>query len=460
VRDAISNGPRCVQGPGNLFFDDRIGDTFSGGRPDREWLAVQWDSENCLNLNVLTPGLEGRRPVMVYIHGGGFAAGSAALSAFSDALVRREDVVLVGINHRLNVFGYLYLGGLDERYARGNVGQLDLIAALQWVRENIAAFGGDPGNVTVFGESGGGAKISTLMAMPAAQGLFHRAIVESGSMLRATPPEAATELAGQLLARLGIGRQDLARLRSIAAKELLQACLADQQGQAGALMRLAPVIDGLTLPGPTWEPAPGNAPRISAHVPMIIGNCKDEGTLFAADPSLFELDESGLRARLAAAGLPAGEVEPLLALYRRAHPGETPDRLWFRIATDRGARWNATRQAELKLAGGQAPVYLYYFAWNTPCDGGRLGAWHTAELPLVMGLTLYPESEALSRQLGAAWAAFARTGDPSTPDLAWPAYTLERRSTMVWDAAGSRAVDDPDGPIREALRGHPSGGLL
>jgi len=151
VRDAISNGPRCVQGPGNLFFDDRIGDYFSGGRPDREWLAVQWDSDNCLNLNVLTPVLEWRRPVMVYIHGGGFAAGSAALTAFGDALVQREDVVLVGINHRLNVFGYLYLGGLDERYARGNVGQLDLIAALQWVRENIASFGGDPGNVTVFG---------------------------------------------------------------------------------------------------------------------------------------------------------------------------------------------------------------------------------------------------------------------------------------------------------------------
>lgn len=463
VRDAIANGPRCVQGEGNLFFNPQIGTYFGGGRPDREALAQQWDSEDCLNLNVLTPGLEGQRPVMVYIHGGGFAGGSAVLTAFGDRLVSREDVVLVGINHRLNVFGYLYLGGLDERYAHGNVGQLDLILALEWVRDNIAAFGGDPGNVTIFGESGGGAKISTLIAMPAAQGLYHKAIVESGSMLRAMTAEQGSELATQVLAHLGIEAGQIDRLRDVPAAYLLAAVLGGAQGQASALMRLSPVIDGITLPGQTWDPL---APAAVTRIPMIIGNCADEGTLFTPPESgLFDLDDAGLRERLAGAGIPEGEIGPLLELYRKAHPEATPSDLWFRIATDRGARWNATRQAERKLMRGGAPVYLYYFAWNTPSDGGRLRAWHTAELPLVMGLTLYPESEALSRQLGGAWALFARTGDPSQPGLPWPAYTPEGRPTMVFDvaangSAGSGAVFDPHAEIRKALRDRPSGGLL
>src|SRR4051812_34873152 len=174
VRDATLTGPRCVQGPENIFTHPIIGEYFAGGRPDRLELAKQTDSENCLVLNVLTPGLRGKRPVMVYIHGGGFTSGSSALTLFSDGLVREQDVVLVGVNHRLNVFGYTYLGGLSSKYATGNVGQLDLVAALEWVRQNIAQFGGDPSKVMIFGESGGGAKVSALMAMPAAKGLFHK----------------------------------------------------------------------------------------------------------------------------------------------------------------------------------------------------------------------------------------------------------------------------------------------
>jgi para-nitrobenzyl esterase len=458
VLEAVINGPRCVQAPGNLFFNPQVGTYFGGGRPDREALAQQWDSEDCLNLNVLTPGLDGKRPVMVYIHGGGFAGGSAVLTAFGDAMVSREDVVLVGVNHRLNVFGYLYLGELNQRYAQGNPGQMDLIAALEWLRDNIAAFGGDPGNVTIYGESGGGAKISTLMAMPAAQGLYHKAIVESGSMLRAMTDVQGTELATQVLGRLGIGPDQIDRLQAMSAGDLLAALDTGCPEDASAMMRLSPVIDGVTLPGQTWDPM---APASVAAVPMIIGNCAHEGTLFASpDSGLFDLDDAGLRERLAGACIPMDEVEPLLVLYRAAHPAETPSDLWFRIATDRGARWNATRQAELKLMRGGAPVYLYYFAWNTPSDGGRLRAWHTAELPLVMGLTLYSEAETLSRRLGGAWAAFARTGNPSQPGLPWPAYTPERRPTMVFDVDQSGVVNDPDGEIRQALRDRPSGGLL
>ena len=232
-RDCTVSGPRCVQGPEVIFLDPLIGEYFSGGRPDRAELARQPESENCLNLNVLTPELNGKRPVMVYLHGGGFAAGSSALTLFSDRLVAEQEVVLVGVNHRLNVFGYLYLGELSEKYAAGNVGQLDLVAALEWVRKNIANFGGDPGNVTLFGESGGGGKVNTLMAMPSARGLFHKAIVESGSLLRAADRAAGTATAREVLAALGLNESRLDELQQVPAAAL-HAALGPVPGVRGA----------------------------------------------------------------------------------------------------------------------------------------------------------------------------------------------------------------------------------
>jgi para-nitrobenzyl esterase len=467
VRDGTVTGPRCMQAPGVIFLDPLIGEYFSGARPDRAELAQQPESENCLNLNVLTPGLAGRRPVMVYLHGGGFAAGSSALTLFSERFVAENDVVLVGVNHRLNVFGYLYLGELSEKYAAGNAGQLDLVAALEWVREDIANFGGDPGNVTIFGESGGGAKICTLLAMPAAKGLFHKAIVESGSLLHAGDRAAGTGVARAVLAELGLDETRVDALSQVPAADL-HAALERAPRAPSSLLAVGPVVDGLTVPHPTWDPA---APPEAAGVPLLVGNCKDELTLFvgAFTPgdaeAAFRLDDAGLRQRLAAGGPPTGGIpadmlDPLLALYRRRHPGETPSDLFFRIAADRGARWNAVRQAELKIAQGGAEVYMYYFAWNTPCGGGRLRAFHTAELPLAMRLVAHPEAEPLSRQIGAAWAAFARTGNPGRPGLPWPAYTLEQRATMIFDAPGSVVVNDPDGEQRRMLREHPSGSLL
>jgi para-nitrobenzyl esterase len=443
IRDATAIGPRCIQMAGGIFLRPSVGDYFGGGRPVRAALAEQPDSENCLVLNVLTPGTEGQRPVLVYIHGGGFAMGSSLLTLFSDGLVREQDVVLVGVNHRLNVFGYVYLGGLSDQYAVGNAGQLDLIAALQWVRDNIAQFGGDPGNVTIFGESGGGAKISTLMATPAAQGLFRRAIVESGSLLRVGSIDEATQGASALLAQLGLTPRQVDRLQEVPAAQLFAAA-AEVFGPASAAMRVGPIVDGHNLLQQTWE---SRAPEISAHVPMIIGNCKDESTLFSQEnEALFSLDEAGLRERLVAAALPEGEVDGLLAVYHRNHPQESPSDLYFRISTDRGARWNATRQAELKAEQGGANVYLYYFRWDTPCG--------------AMRLVLYPESERLSQQISSAWAAFARSGDPSPSGLAWPPYTLSRRGTMVFDIPEGQVVDDPDGEERRLLRHRPSGNLL
>lgn len=454
VRDATVTGPRCTQGPGNIFISPLIGEYFAGGRPDRLELAKQTDSENCLALNVLTPGLRGKRAVMVYIHGGGFTGGSSALTLFSDGFVREQDVVLVGVNHRLNVFGYTYLGGLSSKYATGNVGQWDLIAALEWIRDNIGQFGGDPGNVTIFGESGGGAKISALMAMPAARGLYHRASVQSGSMLRASTADAATESARKLLANLGLSEKQVDELQNIPADRLLAA------GRGQGLSGTGAVVDGHSIPTQTWDP---KAPEVSAAVPMLIGNDKDESTLFSLrDESLFSLDDAGLRGRLIKSGIPEEEVEPLLGLYRRDHPKDSATELYFRISTDRGARRNAIRQAELKLEQGKANVYMWYCQWNTPLAEGdkKIGAFHTCDLPLAMRLVRFPESEQLSKQLSAAWAAFARTGNPGTKALPWPAYTLSERATMIFDGAKSEAVNDPDKEERVFLRERPSGSLL
>jgi para-nitrobenzyl esterase len=449
VHDATVNGPRCVQSPGSIFLNDQIGAYFGGGRPDRAELARQVDSENCLNLNVLTRGLSGRRPVMVYIHGGGFSGGTGLLTVYGDRHVREQDVVLVGVNHRLNVFGYTYLGGVSEKYAIGNPGQLDLIAALEWVRDNISNFGGDPENVMIFGESGGGAKISTLLAMPAAKGLFHKAAIQSGSMFRATDAETATKSAREFMAQLGVTRvEDLVK---IPAAELFKA-------GPGEIMGGGPVIDGHSLLRHPWDP---DAPEISAGIPLLIGNDKDESSLFLQGNSgLYNLDDAGLRSELIKAGIQTDKVDKLLVLYKRDHPGDTPSDLYFRISTDRGARLNAATQAELQLARGKAKVFVYYCQYNTPLGDGKFRAFHTSDLPLTMRLTLFPESEQLSRQLSGAWAAFARNSDPGQKGLSWPAYTTEKRATMVFDAPKSEAVNDPDHEERIMIKEMPSGSML
>ena len=452
VRDATVTGPRCVQGQGNIFLHPIIGEYFGGGRPDRIELAKQVDSENCLNLNVLTPGLRGKRPVMVYFHGGGLTSGSSLLTLFGDGLVREQDVVLVGVNHRLNVFGYTYLGGLNPKYATGNVGQLDLVSALEWVRGNIAQFGGDPGNVMIFGESGGGAKVSALLAMPVAKGLFHKASVQSGSSMRVGTVETGTESARRLLANLGLTEKQVDELQKIPAEKLLAAVA----GRGGSGM----VVDGHSIPQQTWDP---KAPEVSAAVPMLVGNDKDESSLFSLqDAALFSLDNAGLRARIVKTGIPESDVDSLLALYRKDHPKESPTDLYFRIATDRGARRNAIRQAELKVEQGKANVYMWYCQWNTPLGDGdkKIKSFHTCDLPLAMRLVLFPESEQLSRQLSGAWAAFARTGNPSQKGLTWPAYNLAQRATMIFDGPKSEVVNDPDKQERAMLRDRPSGGLL
>lgn len=441
VRDCTTTGPRCIQGSGNIFLSPTIGEYFRGSR-DRAELAPQPDSENCLVLNVLSPSTRGKRPVMVYIHGGGFTGGSAHLTLFADRFPREQDVVLVGINHRINAFGYLYLGDLDPQYATGNIGQLDLIAALEWIRANIANFGGDPRNVTIFGESGGAAKISTLLAMPAASGLFHRAILESGSILRVASREEATANAGIVLKNLGLSRNQVRELTRIPANDLFRAAQS---------ARLMPVVDGHKITQQIWEP---HAPAASATVPLIIGCCKDETSLGALkDETVFRLNEDSLQARMVQAKVSAAEAGKLIAAYRREYPRDSFTDIWFRFGTDREVRARANLQAERKLAQGKADVYMYQFSWNTPMENGKLRAFHTAELPLAMRLVRYPEAEQLSKQLAGAWAAFAKHGAPNAPGLpVWPKFTVEQRQTMIFDVPVSAAQADPGREARQLIR--------
>ena len=453
VRDATMPGPRCNQGtqgkPQGQFTSPIYGAYMAGGNQWPE-LDQEGEEENCLFLNVVTPGLKGKRPVIAYIHGGGYSGGSGLLTLFAGAHARENDVVLVGITHRLNVFGYTYLGGLSERYAVGNPGQLDLVLALQWIRDNIAHFGGDPHSVTLWGDSGGGGKICALMAMPAAQGLFHKAIVSSGSALRAGDVERSTASAKALLAQFGLTTQQVDELQKIPADKLHAAA----RGGGG------PVVDGHSIPHQTWDP---KAPEFSVGVPLIIGHCTHETSVFAATqhPELLNLDDTALPGRLASAGIPLADVATLLALYRRDHPYETASGLYFRILADRGAGRNAVTQAEMKIEQGKASVYLYQFNWATPVFGGKLMAFHTAEMPLAARIVRYPESDELSRQISSAYAAFARTGNPSHRGIPeWPAYNTTKRAAMFWDVPQCSVLSDPDPEERAFLKKYPMGGLL
>jgi para-nitrobenzyl esterase len=235
----------------------------------------------------------------------------------------------------------------------------------------------------------------------------------------------------------------------------LFAAASSERGLNGSM-----VVDGHSIPQQTWDP---KAPEVSATVPMLVGNCKDESTLFSLkNEALFGMDDAGLRSSLVKAGLSEGDLDRILTAYRRDHPGDSPTNLYFRIASDRGARRNAITQAERKVAQGKANVYMWYCQWNTPLGEGKfkIKAFHTCDLPLTMRLVRFPESEQLSRQLSGAWAAFARTGNPSQKSLAWPAYNFSQRATMIFDGPKSEAADDPDKDERVLMHERPSGGLL
>ncbi|WP_370479750.1 carboxylesterase/lipase family protein [Tamlana flava] len=436
VRECTTNGDRCYQTGRSIFETNQLGPWFSGGREDRFELSKQGMSEDCLNLNVLSPDLKAKLPVMVYFHGGGFKDGGGLLSVFSDKFVKEQNVVLVGVNHRLSVFGYAYLGGIDKKYKIGNPGQLDLIASLEWVRYNIQNFGGDPNNVMIFGESGGAAKVSCLLAMPGAKGLFHKAAIMSGAGIKMSEQEEANAKIRDFMSEIQV--DSVEELLSASADMLMQKAFG-----------FGPVVDGYSLKRHPFYP---DAPNESEGIPLLIGTCKDETTLFKQqDSTLFSLDLKGLKNNLIKDGISEDNLDGLLKLYQRDYPEDSMSDLYFRISSDRSFRRSANKLAELQLANKKSKVWMYLSQYNTPIENGKLRAFHTYDLPLVMRLTLYPESEQLSRQMANAWAEFARTSDPSTTALEWPSYSLDTRSTMIFDVDESVVEENPNKEERELI---------
>jgi para-nitrobenzyl esterase len=404
--------------------------------------------EDCLVVNVWTPAPDGRRrPVMVHCHGGAFWCGSG-IGRWTDGanLARDEDVVVVSFNHRLHALGHLFLDHLDDgRYrGSGNAGLLDIVAVLHWVRTNIGAFGGDPNNVTLFGNSGGGWKISCLLAMPDAHGLFHRAIIQSGSLLRTKTAEAADRVTRRILARLRIPTARLHLLAEVPVKVLLAATAGlvppsrpgrfFPDGTWSWDYDFAPVVDRTTLP---TQPFEFGAPVGSASIPLLVGTTRDEfGTELAQTilPSITDPETKAVRL-----GMSPDVARRATQTYRDEYPDATGDAIFGEMLADALFLLPAISQAEARLRQTSASTYVYLFSWGWSRAGGR--AVHTLEVPFVFGnltpeiLTAHgpPTTRSLSRQMMTAWAAFARTGDPNGSDLPrWEPYASDGRATMVF----------------------------
>lgn len=404
------------------------------------------DSENMLGLNIWTPGADDhRRPVLVSIHGGGFTEGSGSFLVYQgDKLATQGDIVVVTINHRLGALGYLYLNGLTGEYPdSGNVGNLDIILALEWVHDNIQNFGGDPQRVTIMGESGGGRKVSSLLAMPEAQGLFQRAIIESGSMVRTNTASEAMETTRKLLARLGLEISEIDQLETVPAQTLVDA--ADEIKD----VYWAPVVDGHTLP---HHPFDEQAPIESRDIPLLIGTNADEMSIWLEGSGYREIEQDEilgwLRAMIPASmrGTVSDEkLSGIIDSYRGMHPELSAGGLLLKITTDLTYTRNAVHQALLKSRQATAPTWLYRFDWKTPVSDGVYGSPHAVELPFVFNTVDRSASmvgpannaQSLADKVSEAWINFARFGDPNAPGLPyWPPFSADTRTVMHF-------ADDP-----------------
>ncbi len=426
----------------------------------------QPQGEDCLVLNVYTPepSATRKRPVMVYLHGGGFNTGSASTAGTDGTSLSKDgDVVVVTINHRLNVFGFLYLAELGgDRYRHsGNAGIEDAVAALRWVKENIAAFGGDPDNVTIFGQSGGASKVAVLMAMPTARGLFHKAIIQSASsLIRMATPEQATAAAAGLLNELG-GPSAVDRLHDLPFADIL-AARQRAIAKADGVDNFRPVVDGRVLPFHPFDP---DASPLSRDIPLLIGTADTEQTFFlGADPTNFALDRAQAVSRVARfvgiAETPAGE---LYKRYAASRAGASPSEIMVYVLSDQMYRRNDTLAADRKALQAGASVYSYLITWRSPVMGGQLLSPHTMCIPFVFGtydaaalmIGTGANRQPLSRKMMAAWATFARSGVPQAQGLPmWTPYSVARRSTMIFDDE-CRLEDDPRRDDRIALESYP-----
>ncbi len=443
--------------------------------------------ENCLYVNVWTPAADGRkRAVMFYSHGGGFTSGSGGAPYQNGGnLARTCDVVVVATNHRLGLMGFLHLGDLGgEEYATsGNQGMVDIVDGLKWVHRNIEAFGGDPNNVMIFGESGGGAKTSCLYAMPSAEPLFNKASIESGPGIRMMPRAVATETTIMTLKQLGLQKDDWRKLLEIPAGKLVQTQVELGKQPGGPLTMnggrkgiggngkpggFGPVVDGAILPNHPFDP---EAPRISKNKPLIVGSNRDETNFFfmqSHSTDVYELTEATLKERLQKEL--GTEAEPVFNAYRKSRPDATAPDLYVAISTARMIGLGAITIAERKFAQHAAPVYMYIFMHESdvliPGTTHKMGAAHALEIPYKFNLVQPPnsgqnanakghgpdlmaitdaDSIKTAHNMSEMWSTFARTGQPGAKGQpVWPAYTTQRRATMEIDAE-CKVVDDPFG---------------
>jgi para-nitrobenzyl esterase len=459
VRETIAYGPPTPQGrPSNAPPLPPRDPTLPPPLINNAPTGAQ--SEDCLVLNVWTPATDNaQRPVLVWLHGGGFSTGSGSSAWYDGTRVAlKQDVVIVTINHRLNAFGYLYLGDLGGGEFRdaASVGMLDCVLALKWVKDNIASFGGDPKRVLIYGESGGARKTSSMMAMPPAQGLFNRCVVQSGSQLRLDTPEIGMERTEKFLRALNIPKNDLSRLWTVSQDEILAAV----PGAVAGSGQFRPVINSPSFPTHPFDPA---APAMSAQIPMIVGSNRTEASVFlGGDPKIVNLTEAELTMRVAAL-VPAGEAAETIAMYRRIYPKAKNDEILYMASTDRGYFLDSTILAGRKADQNAAPVWVYQFYRETPLEGGRYHVPHASEIPFVFDTLALAKSiggeptanaQVLADRMSAAWANFARNGDPNggkTP--AWTKYNSATRPTMVFDEspAGPRMEDDPRSEQRKRM---------
>ena len=443
-RDATEWAGRAPQAPGARQRPEVVAAGLSGP------LDTVPETEDCLVLNVWSGelGESVRRPVMVWFHGGAFSYGSANMPRLDGSnLVTKHGVVVVSVNQRLNILGHLHLAeiGGPEFERSGNAGTLDMLAALEWVRDNIARFGGDPGNVTIYGHSGGGGKVSTLLTMPAAKGLFHRAIIMSGAALRLATPERSARLAEAVLAELGLQKGQVRALQTMPFKQLIAAIGPAQKRLGPPPMPLldrydfGPVVDGRVVAAHPFDPV---AAAVSPDVPVIVGGVKDEmAGYLAPEDAVWNRTLSAEELRDRVARVAGGGTERVLAAYARLYPDQNPAEQLITILTHSNFRLRTMLLAERRAALGKAPVWLYAFDWETPVLGGRMRAFHGLDVPFafdtldVVGATDRSEvARDLARRMSTTWATFARTGKPDNDTIpAWPAFTAKGGATLVLD---------------------------
>ena len=464
LRYGADTGPRRFQPPARPTAWTAPAEAFAYGAASPQGSNEANQSEDCLFLNVWSPGLDReRRPVMVYIHGGAYSNGSGSSPLYDGTrLAKRNDVVVVTVNHRLNLFGYAYLQRLAGApfLDSGNAGQLDLHLALEWVRDNIAGFGGDPGRVMVFGQSGGGAKIATMMATPSAAGLFHRAATMSGQQVTASGPWNATRRAEAWLEALGLPRDRAAEAATMPVETLLKASETTDPVLGFGGLYWGPVLDNRSLMRHPFYP---DAPSQSASIPMIIGNTHDETRAFlGGDPANFALSWDDLPGKMTGREMRIDVApEPVIAAYRAMYPDYSPSDVFFAATTAARSWRGAVIEAEARAAAG-TPAFVYQLDWRSPIDGGRRGAMHTDDIPLALDNVMAtgsraqgPEAQAMADRLSKAFVALARDGDPNHAGLpTWERYDLTRRQTMIMDEP-ARMEDDPRGAERRLFAAIP-----